>query len=435
LTEESRFMDAILDAAKKRVDAAEAFSLETLTRSVGFESGELKRISEKESSGVGLRVITEGRIGHIAASKLDEPEALVQRAVDLASLSEKASFAFPGPAEIPEVSLADSSAETLSVEAMIETGREAVDRLSAYDSDLKIGVGYGTGMDRIRLRNSSGFEGESARWNVGFGVTASIVEGGNILHVWKPYMALVPPPDPMSIVDGVISKLKIARKNVAFPSGKHRAILTPAAMADILMAFLGAVNGKAVAKGTSPLKDKLGQAILDPRLTLLDNGLHPEGLCSQPFDDEGVPVRRKHVVKNGVLETFLTDLKSASKLGTAPTGNAVREKPLEKAKSFSVAPAPDVLNVEIEPGDTSYETMLADTKLGLEIHHITGILLGNLINGDFSGTLEMAFKIEKGEKAGRVKDVMVAGNFYKIFKDQILAIEDRREWTLSLIHI
>ncbi|MHC5038516.1 MAG: TldD/PmbA family protein [Planctomycetota bacterium] len=422
-------MDRMLEEAAKRSEAAEVFLLESHTRSVGFSNSVLKRISEKESRGAGLRVIAGGKLGHVAASRFDVPEVLAEKAASQAALGEPVAFAFPGPSEIPALSLVHEKTKALTQDEMIAVSREAVDRIRAYDSGVKVDTGYGTGWERIRIRNTVGFEGAFERLGVGFGVGATLVEEGNIVHVGRTYQGIVPPPDPGKLVDGTIKDLDVARRNVAFPSGKHRAILMPSAMADILMAFLGAISGDAVAKGTSPLKGKLGQAILDEQFTLMDDGLHPEGICSQPFDDEGLPVHRKPIVKNGVLETFLTDLKSAAKLGVEPGGNGTREKPLEREKTFSAPPFPSPWNIVLEPGTLTYEQMLAETDLGLEIHVISGILLGNLINGDFSGTLELAYCIEKGERTGRVKDVMIAGNFYSLFKDRLMGLESTSTWT------
>ncbi|MHC4600147.1 MAG: TldD/PmbA family protein, partial [Planctomycetota bacterium] len=422
-------MEKILEAAKKKAEAAEVFSLETLTRSVGYEAGVLKRISEKESRGVGLRVLAGGKMGHVATSKLDAPEKAAEKAVALAELGEEASFAFPGPSELPALNLMHPETEALTVDAMVETCGEAVEKLRVYHPELKVSAGYGTGSEKIRIINTSGFEGGIEVLALGFGAGGLLVEGDNIVACGKSHIGLKPPTDPMGLVDVVIEKLDLARKIVPFPSGKFRAILTPVALADILMAFLPAANGKAVAKGMSPLKDKLGVQILDPRITLVDDGLHPEGVCSQPFDDEGLPVRRKTIVEKGVLKTFITDLRSAAQLGVEPTGNGVREKPLEREKTFGAPPAPNVWNVVLEPGTLSYESMVANTELGVEIHAISGILLGNLINGDFSGTLSMAFKVEKGERVGRVKDVMVSGNFYSLFKDRLIDLESKQTWT------
>lgn len=422
-------MERILDEAARRAEAAEVFELETLSKGVGFEANELKRVSEKEARGVGLRVIANGRLGHVSGSNLDVPETLAKKAVELAALGEEAGFAFAPASTHESLDLADPAVERLTIESMIETGRAAVDRLLAYDDGLKADVGFGTGFERIRIKNTAGADAQFVKRTVGFGVSASLVEGDNIVHLWKPVNSLKPLEDPLERVDALIEDMKVARRTVGMESGKVRAILTPVALADILMAFLPAVNGKAVAKGTSPLKDKIGQTILDPRFTLLDDGLHAEGVCSQPFDDEGLAVRRKPIVENGVLKTFIADLRTAPRIGIEPTGNGVREKPLEREKTFAAPPSPDVWNVVLGTGKTSYETMLKETELGLEIHSISGILLGNLINGDFSGMLEMAFRVEKGERVGRVKNVMVAGNFYSIFKDRLIDLEDRARWT------
>ncbi|MCU0724085.1 MAG: TldD/PmbA family protein [Planctomycetes bacterium] len=423
-------IERILDEAARRADAAEVFSLETLTKDVGFQSGVLQRASEKETSAASLRVIAGGKLGHIAASRLDRPAELAEKAVRLAEFGEAAGFVFAGKASgLPALPLSRPQAAGLTLEAMIEASRAAVERVLAYDPGLKVGAGYGTGWERIRIRTTGGFEGAFERTVAGFGVSGSLAEEGNLLGLGKSVQGLLPPADPVKLADQLVEDFRIARRPASIPSGRHRVILAPAAFADVLMALLPAVDGKAVAKGLSPLKAKLGETVLDPRFTLRDDGLHPDGVCSQPFDDEGVPVRAKAVVERGVLKTFLTDLKSASMLKTASTGNAAREKPLERSKAAGAPPHPEVWNVIVDAGDLSYERMLRETALGLEIHEISGILLGNLINGDFSGTLEMAFLVRNGERVGRVKDAMVAGNFYELFRNRLVAFESDREWT------
>ena len=114
-------LDRIIEEAKKRAQAAECYALETHSVSVGFESNRLKRISEKESRGVGLRVIAGGKMGHIAASKLDDPALLAEKAVSLAALGEPAEFAVPGASDLPNLDMDRPSASGVTVPSMIAT--------------------------------------------------------------------------------------------------------------------------------------------------------------------------------------------------------------------------------------------------------------------------------------------------------------------------
>ena len=73
----------------------------------------------------------------------------------------------------------------------------------------------------------------------------------------------------------------------------------------------GAINGRGVARGTSFLKDKMGQQIFAKGIRIVDNPHRKRGLGSRPFDDEGLPTRRRAVIDDGMLTTWLLDLASA----------------------------------------------------------------------------------------------------------------------------
>src|SRR5262249_21185426 len=86
----------------------------------------------------------------------------------------------------------------------------------------------------------------------------------------------------------------------------------------------GAINGRAVARGTSFLKDKMGEKIFADGIRVLDHPHRKRGLGSRPFDAEGLPTKRYAVIDDGVLTTWLLDLAAARQLKLAPTGHASR---------------------------------------------------------------------------------------------------------------
>src|SRR5690606_11035837 len=92
----------------------------------------------------------------------------------------------------------------------------------------------------------------------------------------------------------------------------------------VLSPLLGAISGPAIARGSPFLKDKLGQAVLPSGVDLIDDPLRLRGLGSTPFDDEGVAVERRDIVKDGVLTTWLLNAASAAQLGLTTTGHASR---------------------------------------------------------------------------------------------------------------
>ena len=86
----------------------------------------------------------------------------------------------------------------------------------------------------------------------------------------------------------------------------------------------GAINGSAVARKTSFLRDKLGERLFAPGIRIIDDPLRRRGLRSRPFDGEGVAGRRLAVIEDGVLKTWFLDCATARELGLATTGHAQR---------------------------------------------------------------------------------------------------------------
>jgi PmbA protein len=109
--------------------------------------------------------------------------------------------------------------------------------------------------------------------------------------------------------------------------------------------LIGAVSGPAIARGTSFLKDKLGQRIFAAGVEIVEDPHRRRGLRSKPFDAEGLPNRRRSIIEDGVLTTWLLDLRSARQLKLAPTGHA--------ARGTSSPPGPAVTNLWLEKGKTS----------------------------------------------------------------------------------
>jgi PmbA protein len=191
------------------------------------------------------------------------------------------------------------------------------------------------------------------------------------------------------------------------------------------------INGKNVEKGTSPIRDKLGARILSEKLTVIEDGLLEEGVGSAPFDDEGTPLGRKTVVDHGVLRCFAVDLRTAPKLNVAPSGNGFRFDRYTGWQSYESPPAPQSTNWLLLPGERGYEEILADIEDGVVVDLMMGLFTGNLLSGDFSANLMLAYRINKGKVVGRIKNAMVSGNFYDIFRDNLIGVSRETERVTS----
>ena len=108
------------------------------------------------------------------------------------------------------------------------------------------------------------------------------------------------------------------------PTGSCPVVFDPRVARSFISHLLGAVSGPSIARGTSFLKNKLGQRIFPEAITLTEDPHRPRGHRSKPFDAEGLANRRRALIDRGVLTTWLMDLRSARQLGLKSTGHAAR---------------------------------------------------------------------------------------------------------------
>jgi PmbA protein len=170
----------------------------------------------------------------------------------------------------------------------------------------------------------------------------------------------------------------------------------------------GAINGGAISRGTSFLKDKLGQRVLAEGLTVTDDPHRPRGLRSKPFDGEGLPNQRRDIVADGVLTTWILDLRNARQLGLASTGHA--------ARGTSSPPGPSPTNLFLAPGRQTPAALIGEIEDGFYVTELIGFGVNN-VTGDYSRGAA-GFWIEKGQLAYPVSEVTIAGNL----KDMFLAM-------------
>jgi len=166
-----------------------------------------------------------------------------------------------------------------------------------------------------------------------------------------------------------------------------------------------AVNGAAITRKTSFLRDKLGQRIFPPGIEIIDDPLRPRGLRSRPFDAEGVAGSRRHLVEDGVLKTWLLDCATARELELETTGHAQR--------SVSSTPSPGATNLHLAAGDKSAEQLIAEIDDGFYVTDMIGMGV-NLVTGDYSRGAS-GFWIENGECTYPVSEITIAGHLSDIF--------------------
>jgi PmbA protein len=409
----------ILDKLASQADQAEVVALQSEQTVVGFEANRLKSSRVEETRGVAVRVIKDGRLGFAASSDESAREKLVTNALESAAYGDPVPLRFPGSSAAPAVATFDPAIDELPIARLVEMGQEMVDTILAVDPEVLVNLELQRGSERLSLRNTAGAEIAFARSPLSIQFEVSRVRGDDVLLLFEVSGTTRWEEDYLAGARRITDRLRMAEKGASIRSGRMPVLFSPTGALVLGLPLMLGLNGKNVYTRNSPMAGKVGANLFDAKITVVDDATLDGRFGSAPYDDEGVAHRRSALVEKGVLQGFVYDLKTAAQMGVESTGNGSR--------SLFRPPSPSPSNLLFAPGETPLAEMLAGIDDGLLVDTALGLGQGNVVSGAFSNTLGLAFKIEKGEIVGRVKDVSIAGNIYELLRD-VAAVSRETEW-------
>ena len=406
--------DIVKAALKAGADAAEAVSADRRSLSLGVRNGRLEDIEREESRDLGLRVFVGQRQASVSASDLSPATQarLVERAVAMARLAPEDPNAGLAPQErlargpLPDLDLFD--ARERSAEALEAAAAEAEAAALAVTGVARSEGGHASwSSSRWRLVTSHGFDGayEGSAFSLGVGVIAEkdgAMERGGESRSTR-HLSDLPGAEHIGRTAGERAVARVGPRKIA--STTAPVIFDNRMAGQIVSPALGAISGPSIARGTSFLKDRMGQRVFAPGVTLIDDPFRPRGMGSTPFDDEGVAVERRALFDDGVLTTWLLNSASARQLGLETTGHASR--------GLAGPSGVSTHNLHMEPGERDLAGLMADAGTGLLVTSMFGPSLnGN--TGDWSAGVS-GFWFENGAVAYPVSEVTVAGKLTDLY--------------------
>jgi len=403
----------IAKARSRGADAADAVLFEGVSISHARRLGKTEKLERSEGYDLGLRVLFGKRQAMVSsndrtAAALDE---LAERALAMARVVPEDPYcglAEPGELarSIPELDIFDPAEP--APETLIERAAAAEDTARAVPGVTNSeGAEASWGRTRVVLAASNGFTGSYE--SSGHSVSVAVLAGsGTEMERDYDFASAVYAADLEDATavgrragDRAVKRLK--PRKVA--SQRVPVVFDPRIARGMLSHLAGAISGPAIARGTSFLKDKLGQQVFSKGITVLDDPHRQRGLRSKPFDGEGVANSRRAIVEDGVLTTWLLDLASARQLKLKTTGHA--------ARGTASPPSPSPTNLWLAPGALTPEALIADIKQGFYVTELMGMGV-NGITGDYSRGAA-GFWIENGEIGFAVSEVTVASNLKDMF--------------------
>src|SRR3954462_192725 len=388
-------------------ESGEGFYINGESISVAQRMGKREKLEGSEGRDLRLRVFVGQRSASVSSTDF-APKALrtlVERAVGMARAVPEDPYSGLAPSELlatswPDLDL-DDKRRPPSAKALLALAAEAEDAARAVKGVTNSeGAEAAWSRSTMMLVTSNGFSGGYRRG--GYSLSCAVLAGqGTGMERDYEWSSAVHFDDlmPAAKVGRNAGRFAVARLNPKKVSNTRVPVIYDRRLSGGMLGHLaGAINGRAVARGTSFLKDKMGQQIFAKGIRIIDNPHRKRGLGSRPFDGEGLPTRRRAVIDDGMLTTWLLDLASARQLNLAPTGHG---------------PGGGTSNFYLEKGKLSPDELIADIKSGLYITDLIGFGV-NGVTGDYSRGAS-GFWIENGKKAWPVSGITVAGNLKDMF--------------------
>jgi PmbA protein len=414
------FINTLIEKAKKLgAEDAEAIFVENNSISASVRLGNIEDMERSESKGYGLRVVIGKKSAIVSSTDTSEStiNTLVERAVNMAQMSPEDKYLTLVSSEqiarnIPELDLYDSNEP--SPEWLIEQSKKMEDVALSYkgiSNSSGSGASYST--NTIALVTSRGFSNVYQTSSAGMSVSV-VAHSNNSMETDYDYSSArfisdLKTPEEIGKTTAERTLKKLNPKKIE--TSELPVIFDPRVARSLLSSFASSINGAAIARGTSFLKNKMNEPIFNSDINIIDDPFIKRGLNSRPFDGEAVQAKKLFLVENGILKTWLLDLRSAAQLGLQTTGNAIR--------GMSSPPIPAPSNLYLTNGKASKEDLIKDIKKGVYITDLFGMGI-NLITGDYSQGAA-GFLIENGEITYPVSEITIASNLTDMFKNLIPA--------------
>ncbi len=414
-----------LVAAARRAgaDQSDALAVRSVALSVEVRDGAVEESQRSEGDDLGLRVIVGHKQAVVSTNDLQGSnfDALAERAVAMAraapddrfaGLAEASRLAGDVTKDVAALDLLDPDMPDVAL--LEERAREAeAAGLAVRGVSKSDGASASAYIGGLVLVTSHGFHGATIASRHAVSMTAIAGDGTGMERDYDFSSTLhASDLENARAIGRRAGERAVKRLNPRKVTTRRVPVVLDSRVSGSIVGHVAsAANGSAIARGTSFLRDKLGDKILPSGTHIIDDPLRPRGLRSRPFDVEGIAGRSRHLVEDGVLKTWILDCATARELGLETTGHAQR--------GVSSTPSPGASNLHMTPGSKSPDELIADIVDGFFVTDMIGMGV-NLVTGDYSRGAS-GFWIENGELTYPVSEVTIAGHLSEMFANLVPA--------------
>ena len=429
----SDLTEALLDAARSAgAEAADALVVDGRSVSIDVRGGALEQAERSEGIELGLRVLMDGRQACVSASDLSARTIgeMAERAVAMAREAPQDPYiGLADPSQlardwdIASLELEDTSPEPAAADLEADARAAEAAALAVEGVAQVQSASASYSRRRMHLATSNGFSGGYGRSSRSVSAVAISGEGLSMERDWaaesRIFQADLPSAEEVGHLAG---QRAVERAQPRRPkTGAYPVLLDERIAGSLIGHLTAAVNGSAIARGASWLRDALGAQVLPEGISLIEDPHRARVSGSRPFDAEGLPTTRRAIVENGVLTGWTLDLATARKLGMQSTASASR--------GTSSPPSPGTGNTMLTQGSRSREDLIREMGTGLLVTSFIGSTI-NPTTGDYSRGAS-GFWVENGEIQYPVNECTIAGNL----REMLLRITPANDARMHLTQV
>lgn len=398
------WIEELIREGQKSVNEVEVFYVEGTSVSADLKQKKVNLATTSRDCGLGIRTLHKGRIGSSSTNDPDKWRDCLAAAIASGKLATPQTWSgLPEPVSLPAPSLSFDPALECDPGIARDLLRQVLEGAAEHPAaDITAGSAS-LSVSFVTLANSNGIRYEDRNSGVSLSLEAIHRQSTGNEFDYASYIGDV---DPHNVGERAAFFACKSADGKEIPTGDYPVVLSPLAYAELLdTVFIPALNGRSVHSGRSRLAQSLGESIADPRISMYDDPLRPRANGSVRWDAEGTPTRRIDFIRDGVLQTFAYDLKTAYRYDKKTTGSAVRG-------GFGGLPAIGHHNFIVD----GQREQIFDERV-VYVHNVVGAHTANPMSGDFSVEISNAFWMDDGGFEEPVRSAMMSGNVFDLHKD------------------
>lgn len=416
--EKNIFIDKLFEKASlKGIDEFEIYFLSNLNTSIKIYQGKIENFSNNQNQGISFRGMVDGKMGYSYSESMEDEDIdfLINEVIENASCIESLDkqFIYGEKANYTDTITYSSAIENLDTDLVKDFLIKMEEYALSIDERVKKVnfCSFAMGSGEKIIKNSKGLELHSKE-NICYTYISVIAEENGIVKTGSHFQL---GRDFTKFDYKELSEVAVKRAlnkfgTIALTKVPKTCVIENLTFSSLLGAMSNIFSAEAVQKNISKLKGKLNEPVASSIVTLVDDPFLKDGLANSSFDDEGVPASYKEIIQDGILKTYLYNLKTAYKDGVSSTGNGIKG-------SYKGTVGISSFNLYIKPSNKSFDKMIENINEGVFITDFAGLHSGlNTISGDFSLAGE-GFYIKDGKIDKPLNQITISGNFFGLLKN------------------